>query len=207
MAKEIHLKNHQQTRERISQLAARMIAQDGIQDYAFAKRKAARQLGVTEINNLPGNKEIEQAVRDYQNLYQKEEHQVQLQLLRKLAYSYMQQFEKFNPYLVGPILNGTATWNSLINLQLVTDNAKDVEMFLLNRQIPYKPGIKRIQVGNEQREVPVYALHEEEVAIELAVVSPSDLHAMPKKTSEGEVLERVKLGQLVLLIEQYEQHL
>lgn len=204
MPKEILSKNHQQIRERIAQLAARMIAQDGIQDYALAKRKAARQLGVNEMHSLPGNLEIDQAIRAYQAMYQKNEHLRQLQLLRKAAYSYMQLLEKFNPYLVGPVLNGTASWNSDVNLQLVADNIKEVELFLLARKIPYQPSIKRIRVGIEQREIPVYKLLEDGVVIELAVVSSSYMHSMPKTTATGEALERAKVKEVALLLGQVE---
>ncbi|TCV82402.1 hypothetical protein EDC63_12136 [Sulfurirhabdus autotrophica] len=191
-------------RERIAQLAARMIAQDGMQDYSLAKRKAARQLGVNEIHSLPGNREIEQAIRAYQDMYQKNDHLIQLQLLRKAAYSYMRLLEKFNPYLVGPVLNGSASWNSDVNIQLATENVKEVELFLLARKIPYQSAIKRIKVGIEQHEIPVYKLLEDGVVIELAVVSPSFMHAMPKASAGGEALERAKVCQVALLIEQVE---
>ena len=46
-------------RREIAALAARMMAEDGIQDYGFAKRKAARQLRASETESLPTNSEIE----------------------------------------------------------------------------------------------------------------------------------------------------
>ena len=74
MAKESHSRRQHQMRERIAQLAARLIAEDGMQDYGMAKRKAARQLGAPDSHSLPNNSEVEQALREYQALYQKEEH-------------------------------------------------------------------------------------------------------------------------------------
>ena len=47
--------NNRQMRERIAQLAARLMAVDGIDDYALAKRKAARQAGAPGTRNLPNN--------------------------------------------------------------------------------------------------------------------------------------------------------
>src|SRR5512145_2523722 len=52
------------TRARIAAAAARLMAEDGIDDFALAKRKAARQLGVTEAQALPGNDEIEAELRE-----------------------------------------------------------------------------------------------------------------------------------------------
>lgn len=47
-----------QLRQRIAQLAARMMADEGITDYSHAKRKAGRQLGITEDHCMPTNVEI-----------------------------------------------------------------------------------------------------------------------------------------------------
>lgn len=38
------------------------MAADGVQDFALAKRKAARQLGANDTQNLPNNTEIEQVL-------------------------------------------------------------------------------------------------------------------------------------------------
>ena len=44
-----------QQRQMVDQQAARLMAEEGIADYAFAKRKAARQLGMEDGKCLPGN--------------------------------------------------------------------------------------------------------------------------------------------------------
>ena len=56
MAKE----NLQQLRQLIAQSAARMMAEDGISDYAYAKKKAGRQAGALDGDVLPSNAEIEE---------------------------------------------------------------------------------------------------------------------------------------------------
>ena len=48
-------------RERIAHQAARIIAEDGLQDYASAKHKAARQIGAPDTHSLPDNDEVERA--------------------------------------------------------------------------------------------------------------------------------------------------
>ena len=57
-------------RSAIAVHAARLMAQDGIEDYGLAKRKAARRLGAAGTEALPGNDEIEAELRDYLALYQ-----------------------------------------------------------------------------------------------------------------------------------------
>lgn len=119
-------------RQAIAGLAARMMAEDGIDDYGFAKRKAARQLGAAD-GDLPNNAEVEAELRAYQALYQGEELQARLKELRQIALAAMELLAPFNPYLTGSVLDGTAGRYAKVELELFPDSAKDVEIFLLNK--------------------------------------------------------------------------
>lgn len=125
------------TRSMIASTAARLIAEDGVTDYAFAKRKALRELGLPETSPLPNNAEVEDAVRSHQAVFQDDEQQERLQHLRRKAIQLMDILEPFSPYLTGSVLDGTAARYAAIDLQLFADSAKDVEIFLLNRNIPF----------------------------------------------------------------------
>src|SRR6266581_9548046 len=109
---------HDGVRARIAAAAARIMAEDGIDDYALAKRKAARQLGAAEGEALPANEEIEAELRAYLALYQAEEHPARLAELRRAALDAMQALEQFNPYLTGSVLAGIAGPHAEIELQL-----------------------------------------------------------------------------------------
>ena len=61
------------TRRRIAVEAARLISEHGIRDYHVAKRKAAERLGIQVDTALPKNSEIEDALREYQRLFQADE--------------------------------------------------------------------------------------------------------------------------------------
>ncbi|MET3116873.1 hypothetical protein AAKU64_001086 [Undibacterium sp. GrIS 1.8] len=127
-------------RAEIAALAARMIAEDGA-DYGSAKRRAAKQLlGNQKIRGdvMPDNQEIEQEVREYNAIFFGDTQPQRLLELRKIAVEVMQELEKFNPYLVGAALNGTAGEHSDIHLHLFTDNSKDVTIFLLNKDIRFE---------------------------------------------------------------------
>ncbi len=58
-----------ETRRRIAVEAARLISEDGMRDYHAAKRKAAARLGIQVDTALPKNAEIEDALREYQRLF------------------------------------------------------------------------------------------------------------------------------------------
>src|ERR1700687_5630860 len=104
-------------RRHLAYVAARMIAEDGA-DYASAKLKAARQAGLADSNLLPDNQEIEEALREYQGLYQKEDQPAHLRRLREVAVKVMREFEDFRPALVGSVLSGTAGEFSHVELHL-----------------------------------------------------------------------------------------
>jgi hypothetical protein len=127
----------QSLRAEIATAAARLIAEDGA-DYGTAKRKAARQvLGETQVNSklLPDNDMIEQEVRRYQALFFGDTQPARLSRLRGVALAIMEMLASFQPYLVGAVLNGTAGQHAHIHLQLFADSAKEVEIFLLNKNI------------------------------------------------------------------------
>src|ERR1700742_3803520 len=93
--------NSREMRSRIAHLAARLMAVDGIDDYALAKRKAARQIGAPDSRHPPNNEEVEQALRAYQQLYQADEQKARLRHLRRSARDMMLLLGQFAPYLSG----------------------------------------------------------------------------------------------------------
>ena len=91
----------------IANAAARLMAEDGIEDYGQAKRKAARQVGATDARQMPTNDEIDAALTLYRSLFQRD-HTLQLRELRELALEVMRELAAFNPYLTGSVLRGSA---------------------------------------------------------------------------------------------------
>ena len=180
-------------RSRIAYLAARLMAEDGIEDYALAKRKAARQAGMPETRELPTNDEVEEAFRTYQQIYHLEEHRNRLRVLRETAVRAMRELIRFNPYLTGSVLNGNAGKYADVNLQLFTDNEKAVELYLIDRRIPYRSAQSRLYSGEEMRTVPVYTLSDHGTDIELTVLSTLDLRSPLRTSPEGKNIERAKL--------------
>lgn len=126
-------------RAEIAAAAARLIAEDGM-DYGAAKRKAVKQiLGNRKVRGdvLPDNAAIEDEVRQYQALFFADTQPARLQHLRTLALQIMQQLVSFRPHLTGAVLNGTAGEHSEIHLHLFADSPKDVEIYLLNKNIDF----------------------------------------------------------------------
>lgn len=135
-------------RERLAYRAARIMAQDGIDDFGFAKRKAARLEGVPDTRHLPANEEIERELKIQRELYQRDEHPEILLELRKEALGAMRLLKPFSPWLIGPVATGTAGKHSEIRLQLFADSAKEVEIFLINQNVRYQADEVKVSVGD-----------------------------------------------------------
>jgi hypothetical protein len=124
-------------RSRIAQVAARLIAEHGITDWSAAKRKACRELGLPDKEALPANDEVEQALRDYNNLFRSDAQPASLRQQRRLAIEWMQRLSSWQPILVGGVAAGWATAHSEVRLELEAEDAKDVELALINAGIDY----------------------------------------------------------------------
>jgi hypothetical protein len=189
---------HQDMRRRIAHAAARMLAEDGNLDYGSAKRKAARQLGAPDSGNLPDNQQIEEALRSYQALYQADETRAQLELLRKVAIEYMEQLADFDPHLTGSVLNGTAGPHADINLQLFTDNQKDVEFLLMRLSSPYQVGEHRAS-DSPGRTYPRFLIDDSRATVDIIVYPAAELRNMKRLQADGSP-RRLRLPQVRTLV-------
>jgi len=191
-------KNTRQTgvRARIAAAAARIMAEDGIDDFALAKRKAARQFGAGDAEALPANDEIDDALRAYRALYQPDEHPERIAELRRVALGAMRALERFTPYLTGAVLKGSAGPYAEIDLQLFPDSAKDVEIFLLDRNIPYTTQEGRRYAGDRAHAVSVLSLDWQGAPLRLSVFDARDERIALKTSHAGRVMERAGIAEL-----------
>jgi hypothetical protein len=167
--------------------AARMIVEDGA-EYGAAKRKAARQaLGeaAPPPNALPDNAEVEAAVRSYQALFRAATQPARLRLLRATALQVMAALAEFRPYLSGAVLSGSAGAHDGIDLQLFTDSAKDVEIFLLNRDVQFEVAMAPHFKGarHEPVETLIFAWNDE--TVRLTLYDTNDLRGALKLRADG----------------------
>jgi hypothetical protein len=187
-------------RAHIAHLAARLMAEDGIEDYGLAKKKAARQAGVADTRNLPGNDEIDVALREYREIYLPDTHREQLTELREIAVRAMSALERFNPHLVGNVLSGVAGKYAGIQLQLFTDDIKGVELHLIDLGADYEADQTTLYSGDTRITVPLFTIDDDGVEVEIAVLSPRDAR-LPLKTSlAGKAIERAKLPAVEALL-------
>ena len=195
-------RNNRQTamRARLAAAAARIMAEDGVDDFALAKRKAARRLGVLDTQSLPGNDEIEAELRAYRALYQADDHPALIDDLRRIALDAMRTLERFNPYLTGPVLTGTAGPYAEIELQLFPDSAKEVEIFLLDRDLAFTTQETRRYAGDRPHAVSLISLTWQGQPLRLAVFDSRDERLAMKTSVAGRVAERGNISEVSALL-------
>lgn len=162
-------------REQLAHQAARILAEEGTTDFAFAKRKAAKQMGAADTQHLPSNDEVEAALQSYRALYQSDSHPDTLRELREEALVAMQMFAEFNPYLTGSVLSGSAGDESDINIMLFSDDSKAVLLSLLKHGIDFEDGEWRARIGGHEEIVPSYTLTGESGALTHIIVLPENM--------------------------------
>jgi hypothetical protein len=175
----------------LAQEAARIIVEQGIQDYRMAKIKAAERLGMSARGVLPGNTEIERAVGEHLQLFGRESHSDLLRGLRRAALSAMGMLSQFGPRLVGPVLQGTAAANSAVNLHLFADNFELVALKLQESRIPYRLYERRLKSRRDQAETfaGVRFMHEDS-AIEATVFPLDGVRQAPISPIDGKPMRR-----------------
>jgi len=182
-------------RASIASAAARLMAEDGITDYHHAKKKAARQLGLADHAQFPDNAEVEAELRAWRSLYHGEQHAELLAAWRRAALEWLELLADFRPYLTGSVLDGTAGEHSSIDILLFADSAKEVEIFLLNRQIPFAHGAPR---HDKAEAVLIVATAVADVNL---VIFPIACERIALKYHDGRPRERIRAEALRALLE------
>jgi hypothetical protein len=184
-------------RSAVAQEAARLMAEHGIQDFFIAKRKAAERYGVFDGAFLPKNTEIEAALLSYQRLFGGAQHENSLNEQRRVALEAMRLFERFEPRLVGPVLTGSATEFSDIQLHLFSDNAESVYMHLMDRRFEYEVFERRMRMSAE-RQVPLPSVRFEmgDATIEAFVFPRDGIRQAPASPVDGRPMRRADLREV-----------
>lgn len=123
----------------ITAVAARLVVEEGL-EYAAAKRRAVKQLGLNARTALPDNAALDAAVREYIAVFCPETQAAELQALRDVALLWMGRLAEFRPHLGGAVWHGTATRHSDVYIQLFCDDPKSAELALLDHRVDYHPG-------------------------------------------------------------------
>ncbi|KGM55721.1 hypothetical protein N799_06465 [Lysobacter arseniciresistens ZS79] len=191
-------------RGRVAGEAARLIAEGGLRDYHQAKLKAAQRLGISDDASLPRNREIEDALREYQRLF-RPDHADGLRRRRDAALRALEFFEPFDPRLVGPVLGGTADARSPVALLLHSDDADAVPRFLDQHGIPAEASGRRLRLDRVRSgDFPVWLFSAEDLTFDLTVLPRILLRQAPLSAVDERPMQRANAAQLRRLLAEEE---
>ncbi len=188
-------------RHRLAHEAARLMAEGGIRDFHQAKLKAAARLGIHDDASLPRNREIEDALREYQRIFLGQGQARALRQRREAAARALEFLAPFEPRLVGPVLDGTADATSAVLLHAYTDDADAVARFLDEHGIPAEPRERQLRLDRERRaELPVWVFGAEDLAFDITVLPLHALRQAPLSSVDERPMRRASLAQLRQLL-------
>lgn len=194
-------RRNRERRHRLAHEAARLMAEAGIRDHHQAKLKAAERLGIHDDAALPRNSEVDQALREYQRLFQGDSQAGALHERREAALQAMEFFGAFRPRLVGRVLDGTADAHTPVALHLHADDADEVARFLDEAGIPAEPGSRRVRLDRtREREAPVWTFDADGVAFDLTVLPVDTLRQAPLSRLDDRPMQRASQAQLRMLL-------
>ncbi|MBT8145130.1 MAG: hypothetical protein KJO55_10535 [Gammaproteobacteria bacterium] len=189
-----------QTRRRVAHEAARIMSEQGVDDYLQAKRKAAERLGVTDQASLPRNAEIEQALIENQRLFSADKHRTRLADYRDTAAEVLRLFPEFEPRVTGAVLSGAVSAGADVELHLFTDTPEQVTLRLMDAGIPYRLVDRRMRMsGNGHVRYPGYHFIADEVPVLLVVFPRDGIRQAPCSPVDGKPMKRADLRELQLL--------
>lgn len=194
-------------RQRLAHEAARLMAEGGIRDFQMAKRKAAQRLGILDDASLPRNREIEEALRQYQRLFLGDRQVAEVRRRREAALRALEFFAAFEPRLVGPVLDGTADAHSPVALHLHSDDPDAVQRWLDEHGIPAQPRSRRLRLDRERElDAPGWLFNAEELAFDATVLPLDGLRQAPLSGIDGRPMQRASAAQLRALLAEEEIH-
>jgi hypothetical protein len=188
-------------RQAVADEAARIMREQGVDDFLLAKRKAADRLGVTDASILPRNTEIEAALVAHQRLFAADRHEADLAALRRSALEAMRLMADFQPRLVGPVLTGTASPHSEINLHVFTEIPEAVSMRLEERGIPHEVLERRLRYERDRTiSYPALRFVAGHQTVD-AVVFPLDgIRQAPSSPVDGKPMRRASAAEVEALL-------
>ena len=191
----------QRNRLRVAQEAARLMSEHGIRDFHHAKRKAAERLGVLDEQALPRNHEIEEALREHQRLFQADSQPQLLRARREAAVDAMRFLQRFEPRLVGAVLEGTADSHSAVCLHVFSDDAEAVGIYLHEHGVPVETQTRRLRISREeQAEFPVLLFAADNLPFDLTVMPLNALRQSPLNRMDEKPMRRASLASVEIML-------
>lgn len=192
-------------RQQIAIESARLMSDEGIDDFQYARKKAAHRFGINNTQAYPDNEEILAQIKIHQSLYQSAVHEQLIQDLRTTAVNAMKLLQDFQPKLTGSVLLGHANQHSGIDIHIMADSPEEIAILLMERDIPYhlldwKLLFSKKKNKNDSQSVPTFQFYAGEHLVNLIVLSEKQRKMVPLSPLSGQTMQRASIKQVESLL-------
>ncbi|MCW8931931.1 MAG: nucleotidyltransferase [Gammaproteobacteria bacterium] len=198
----------QQLRSSLAFEAARLMYEEGIQQYFTAKQVAAKRL-LGRIygkkvrhrpQDLPSNGEIKKALLHLVQQNEGNDHFYQLFAMRVIALEVMYELKTYTPCLIGSVSTGHVRKGSDIDLHLFTDSLEELEKTLIQKQWNYELNEVAIQ-KNGQIKLYTHVYLNSVFPIELSIYPTQEQRVVSRSSTDGNPIVRLKANALEKLLQ------
>lgn len=191
----------QQIKQRLAVESARLMSEEGIDDFQYARKKAAQHFGIQDRYAYPSNEEIISELKLHQAIYGSADQAETLRELRSTALNAMKLFKHFSPKLSGSVLLAYAGKNSCINIHLSADTAEDIAIILMDHKIPYQLTETRLNFNSKINKVlPQFKFFAGDQQVNLTVIPNRQKHNRPMNTFNSQSMQQASIKQLEKLL-------
>lgn len=127
----------------------------------------------------------------HQRLFRGVQHEHSLHQQRRTALDAMQLLRDFEPRLVGPVLNGSATEHADIQLHVFTDSPEALYTHLMDRRYDYEVFERRLRMSAERQvAVPSVRFEFDDGLVEAFVFPRDGIRQAPVSPVDGKPMRR-----------------
>ncbi len=192
---------HESVRDRITEEAARILADEGGRDFHLAKRKAAARLSESETRDLPSNEEIEAALGRRLALFHGDTRIRLLAGMRRAALELMRRLERFEPRAAGALVSGNVTPANPVELHVAADTPEAIQFFFDDAGIPAEGMQRHLRFGGDRRvQVPGFRFMAGDVKVEVLVFTRAAMREPPLSPVDGRPMQRLNLAEVERLL-------
>lgn len=211
MRRNKYIKGNPQLRQMLIREAARLMYEEGVDQYHDAKRLAAKRLlgrgqrgsFQPRTADLPSNGEISLEIATLARFHEGDSHDHRLFLMRVTALEVMLQLSDYSPRLIGSVSTGRVRQGSDIDLHVFTDNIETLCVYLNTLGLAYEQKQVTIRKGSVFVEY-THIYLDQSFPVELSVYPSMELRIRGRSSTDGKPIVRVSADRLLeLLLEEH----
>lgn len=194
-------KKHNEIRRLLTREAARLMYEEGVDQYLDAKRMAAKRILGKVTKLLPSNGEIAEELYRLSCFHQADTRQSTLFKMRLLAMDIMDALDPFAPRLIGSVSTGRIRKGSDIDIHVFCDQLESLYQHLDELEWRYES--RQICIQRNSRPVEYTHVYlEQEYPVELSVYPSNEIRITGRSSTDGKPINRISVARLRTIIEQ-----